>query len=305
MTFVFGTDYTNECSGIINLIGGDIGFRSGTLRVIGQDEFEPIFNNFGTINGIDSDLGEEIAIVQLVSAPSIPVFNNHGTLTAPVIGNTFNDNLPNQCTPDLHPSILTEVQNIEEKLDGDRLSLITQISNDIVSMLTSIAQILGILQDPNFGLEEIKEEVSSIEENMNIGATKSLSVDVNGGSTFIIGAPDSEFPTPNVVITNPFDPPRDSNIKICVDATSFTGKVGSLVRLKLDVAGDGDFSVHSEAMGAEDQGPKKGVVDGKLKNVICREVAAKEFQLVIINNDVGIKNVEAAIIWNTGNKIIP
>jgi len=116
MVFVFGSDYTNECSGIINLIGGNIGFRSGTLRVIGQDEFEPIFNNFGTINGIDSDLGEEIATVQLVSAPSIPVFNNHGTLTAPVQNNggTFNDNLPNQCsqTPE------EQTQNVIDEL-GD------------------------------------------------------------------------------------------------------------------------------------------------------------------------------------------
>jgi len=227
--------------------------------------------------------------------------------------------------PTIEETILQEVQNIEEKLDDPNhptslvsqiLGIVTAIQTDITQLLSDTAQILGILQDPNFGLEEIKEEVSSletavgadhsfIEENMKIGATKSLSVDVNGGSTFIIGAPDSEFPTPNVEITNPFDPPRDSNIKICVDATSFKGTLGSLVRLKLDVAGDGDFSVHSEATGAQDQGPKKGVVDGKLKNVICRDVAAKEFQLVIINNDGGSKNVEVAIIWNTGNKIIP
>jgi len=103
MVFVFGTEYTNECSGIINLIGGEfpeVGFLSGTLRIIGQDGFAPVFSNFGTINGIDSDPVQNIAIVELITTPDIVTFNNHGTLTAPVafFGNSiFNDNLPNQC----------------------------------------------------------------------------------------------------------------------------------------------------------------------------------------------------------------
>jgi len=197
---------------------------------------------------------------------------------------------------DVHDAILEEVQKIEGKLDGpipslvsQILTIVTDIQNNVNQILTDTAQILGI--------------VTSIEDNMNIGATKSLSVSVDAASTFIIGVGGT---TPAATITNPFDPTRDSNIKICVDATSFTGNPDSLVRLKLDVSGNGDFSVFSEERGAEDQGPKKGVVDGKLQNVVCFDVAAKEFQLELINADVTFdKVVEAAIIWNTAARILP
>ncbi len=101
--FLVGTDYTNECVGIFNLIGGT-GLQSGTLSLSGQAGSAPIFNNFGTITGTNSNLGPatNIAVVLLISSnPFIVVFNNHGTLTAPVdtttFGGIFNDNLPNQC----------------------------------------------------------------------------------------------------------------------------------------------------------------------------------------------------------------
>jgi len=66
------------------------------------------------------------------------------------------------------------------------------------------------LQDPNFGLEEIKQEVSSteqkvssIKQNMKIGATKSLSIPVPADSTFVIGAGGT---TTAATMPNPFDP---------------------------------------------------------------------------------------------------
>lgn len=176
-----------------------------------------------------------------------------------------------------HTKILSEVQNIEKKLDGAIESLITQIMSALTSIQNSIAQILDILQ------------------NVNIGATKSLSVDVPAGSTFVIGAPDSEFPSPDVEITNPFDPARDSNIKICVDATSLEGNDLNKVTLNLDVAGDGDFSIHDDVKGAG-----KGET---LKDVKCFVVAARDFQLIIENNEITPEEVEVAIIWSTG-KII-
>ena len=79
----------------------------------------------------------------------------------------------------IHQDTLKEVRNIEEKLDGGRDSLITQISdklnsiaNDISSLLVSTGQVLGILQDPNFGLHEIKNEVKNIETQVSDVSTK-------------------------------------------------------------------------------------------------------------------------------------
>ena len=98
LIFVFGTDYTNECNGIINLIGGT-GTQSGRLTV-GAFSVDVLFNNFGTITGTNSDLSELIASIHLSSIdPDIVTFNNHGTLTAPVLNqdSVFNDNLQNPC----------------------------------------------------------------------------------------------------------------------------------------------------------------------------------------------------------------
>lgn len=171
------------------------------------------------------------------------------------------------------------------------------------------------MQDPNFGLEEIKQEVSSteqkvssIKQNRKIGATKSLSIPVPADSTFVIGAGGT---TTAATIPNPFDPPRDSNIKICVDATSLAGNQNNMITLKLDVAGDGDFAIHSEvkgAMGGDPGGPggagsTSGVPSSTLANVNCFEVAASEFQLVIVNDEADPRDVEVAIIWNTAERI--
>jgi len=112
--------------------------------------------------------------------------------------------------PDLHPAILSEVQNIEGKLDGTVPSLITQImsaltqiQSALASIQTSIAQILSILQNPNFGLEEIKEEVSSIQATQYVpfkieatglpatcdvagGSPDTDSLTIDGGSDFTV-----------------------------------------------------------------------------------------------------------------------
>ena len=169
------------------------------------------------------------------------------------------------------------------------------------------------MQDPNFGLEEIKQEVSSteqkvssIKQNMKIGATKSLSIPVPADSTFVIAAGGT---TTAATIPNPFDPPRDSNIKICVDATSLAGNQNNMITLKLDVAGDGDFAIHPEVKGAMGGGPDgagstSGVPSSTLANVNCFEVAASEFQLVIINDEADPRDVEVAIIWNTAERIL-
>ena len=77
-----------------------------------------------------------------------------GTLT------TFTNDVPE---PDIHQDIFTEVQNIEEKLDGDRPSLITQIVDALTSMATDIGNILSILDDDETGLVEIKREIIEIE----------------------------------------------------------------------------------------------------------------------------------------------
>ncbi len=130
---------------------------------------------------------------------------------------------------------------------------------------------------------------------MKIVATKSLSVSVPAGSTFVIGAPDSIFPDPDEQIINPFDPPRDSNIKICVDATSLAGNNNNILKLKVDVSGDSDFAIYSELTG-------RG--ESSLENVNCFDVAARDFQLIIISRETDPKDVEVAIIWNTGNKVI-
>jgi len=95
------TTLTNECNGIINLIGGG---DFGSLFISAQFNIPPpTFNNFGTINGINSNLPTQVATVVLNGLPGkIVVFNNHGTLTAPVfVGpySIFNDNLQDQCVP--------------------------------------------------------------------------------------------------------------------------------------------------------------------------------------------------------------
>jgi len=100
LEFQIGTDYANECNGIINLIGGTGNF-SGILLVIAGNGFSPIFNNFGTITGTNSNLPIGQGAVGVSSNnPLVATFNNHGTLTAPVETSgtgTFNDNLPDQC----------------------------------------------------------------------------------------------------------------------------------------------------------------------------------------------------------------
>ncbi len=100
LQFVFSTDYTNECNGIINLIGGTSN-GSGLLFISGSQGFAPVFNNFGTITGTNSIQGNSIAVISINVNNAVPVFNNHGTLTAPVNNNggVFNDNLPDQCVP--------------------------------------------------------------------------------------------------------------------------------------------------------------------------------------------------------------
>jgi len=86
-----------------------------------------------------------------------------GTLT------TFtNEPEPEPPEPDIHEDILTEVQNIEEKLDGDRPSLITQIVDTLTSIVTDIGTILGILQDENSGLEAIKSDTEMIKSDIEM-----------------------------------------------------------------------------------------------------------------------------------------
>jgi len=270
------------------------------------DNFDAFGFSVANLGDLDGDGVPDIA----VGAPS----DDDGGTDTGAVYILFMNGVPSPPTPDLHPSILSEVQNIEEKLDGNKESLITQINIAITSIQITLANIVTAIGDVATDVAEILVTVTSIEENMNLSATKSLieivpaAIELDPG-ILVIGAPDSEFANPDVTILNPFDPPRDSNIKICVDATSFAGTLVSdadnLVRLKLDVAGGGDFSIFSEKTGAEDQGPKKGVVVGKLKNVVCFEVAAKEFQLVFENAEADAKNVEVAIIWTAGKIIIP
>jgi len=106
--FNFGTDYTNECNGIINLIGGDQ-HRNGWLLIANSGGLDPIFNNFGTITGTNSDIPNQIGVILLDGAPI--TVNNHGTLTAPVLvgQGIFNDNLPNQCAPPPQADLMVDI----------------------------------------------------------------------------------------------------------------------------------------------------------------------------------------------------
>jgi len=79
---------------------------------------------------------------------------------------SFDDIIIRQIPADLHENILTEVQNIEEKLDGDRPSLITQIVDTLASIATDIGTVLGILQDENSGLEAIKSDTEMIKDQV-------------------------------------------------------------------------------------------------------------------------------------------
>ena len=179
-----------------------------------------------------------------------------------------------------------------------------------------VSNIEANLTSPNFGLEEIKQEVSSteqkvssIKQNMKIGATKSLSIPVPADSTFVIGAWRYYH---CCYYAQSFRSTRDSNIKICVDATSLAGNQNNMITLKLDVAGDGDFAIHPEVKGAMggDPGGSGGagstscVPSSTLANVNCFEVAASEFQLVIVNDEADPRDVEVAIIWNTAERIL-
>ncbi len=91
---------------------------------------------------------------QVSGCNSVGVGAWEGTLT------TFTNDVPE---PDIHQDIFTEVQNIEEKLDGDRPSLISQIVDTLTSIATDIGQILSILDDDETGLVEIKREIIEIE----------------------------------------------------------------------------------------------------------------------------------------------
>jgi len=82
-----------------------------------------------------------------------------GTLT------TFTNDVPE---PDIHQDIFTEVQNIEEKLDGDRPSLITQIVDALTSIATDIGTVLGILQDENSGIGAIKSDTEMIKDDITM-----------------------------------------------------------------------------------------------------------------------------------------
>ncbi len=92
--------YTNHCSGIINLIAGT-NSQSGGINIQAIVGFpSPVFDNFGTITGTNSNLGNLQATIVLNGGPPISTFNNHGTFTAlvAIFGNSiFNDNLPDQC----------------------------------------------------------------------------------------------------------------------------------------------------------------------------------------------------------------
>lgn len=125
LIFDFGTDFTNECNGIINLFGGTF-FSNGSFHISGRNGLEPIFNNFGTITGTNSDIPTDQAVIILNSAPDIVTFNNHGTLTAPVVvGNgIFNDNLPDQCSIEVPPEEQAEslIEDVEALVDDETLN---------------------------------------------------------------------------------------------------------------------------------------------------------------------------------------
>lgn len=73
-----------------------------------------------------------------------------------------------QSESDIHEDILTEVQNIEEKLDGDRSSFITQIVDTLTSIVTDIGTVLGILQDENSGIGAIKSDTEMIKSDIEM-----------------------------------------------------------------------------------------------------------------------------------------
>lgn len=123
-------------------------------------------------------------------------------------------------------------------------------------------------------------------------ASKSLTVVVPGKTDrFVVGAASEFDPTPNVLVENPFR--RDANVKICVDATRLL-KGPRHVVFALDVAGDGDFRVHSFL-------DAKDIM--RMKNT-CFVVATREFQVIVQNKGNDDVPVELAIIWTTG-PVIP
>ncbi len=145
-------------------------------------------------------------------------------------------------------------------------------------------------------LNRIKKEVIKIDkksdfikENMNLGATKSFNVTIPAAGTIIVGYPG---------LQNPFG--RDSNIKICVDASELSTRGNSKVQLKVDVAGDGDFSTYKSTNGGQ---------LAQLSNT-CYEFAGREFQLVVQDGHTAKfdKNktfdVEVAVVWSAGAKIV-
>ena len=118
--FNFGTDYTNECNGIINLIGGNQ-HRNGWLLIARSGGSDPIFNNFGTITGTNSNIPNQIGVILLDGAPI--TVNNHGTLTAPVLvgQGIFNDNLPDQCSSSIPVEAAAQnvIDNLQDIIDVD------------------------------------------------------------------------------------------------------------------------------------------------------------------------------------------
>jgi hypothetical protein len=303
--------------------------REGEVRAI--DLFGPTVVQRGPMEvlGPDSDMYEipiEIVAMSLQSADGMILLTESPTLqsTGKVTGELDPESEP------LFPAasffdVFFEIQIAESKLknaEAARLNAtidgIPPPDNPFVSGPTNIPVfdeneteigcVIDVVHIPNPTPEQklskivikmlnrIKKELIKIEkksdfikENMNLGATKSFNVTIPAGTTVIVGYPQ---------IQNPFE--RDSNIKICVDASSLYGASNSEVELKVDVAGDGDFTTYKTTKGGQ----------LTLLSNTCYEFAGKEFQLVMHDGHTtkSWKNktldVEIAIVWSTGAKIV-
>jgi len=147
-----GNFWINDCSATINLLPNTI------------FTFDSAGTNHGTINGD--------ATTTITTPLAANTLDNSGTVDPNIVLNKVALQIvsspcpPPEPEPGIHEDIFTEVQNIEEKLDGDRPSLITQIVDTLTSIVTDIGSILGILQDEDSGLEAIKSDTEMLKDQV-------------------------------------------------------------------------------------------------------------------------------------------
>jgi len=202
-----------------------------------------------------------IALVAILAAATFALPSASADLTAlDKIGTIINIITNIQTTVN---SILTEVTNIEGKLDGTVPSKITEIDTEVDKIEGKLDGTEdSLLNDPTFGLEEIKNEVKNIEGNTYIPFRSTNSeafvcaeqndfdiitarIESEDGKTFVV----------NSIALSTFGVDNE-NDDMAAQAFDVDGLVYGFV--KHDITGNFPFDVSSEILGTHDDVPEQG-----------------------------------------------